>query len=101
MPDMHIERRADSAQPIKIMEATGFVVVSLWHDPASVVPPYKTTPTYDHYKTLGDAIDAFTNYENGEHRAFSAVGIFAVRHGMPLGGALDLSTIARMQKEVA
>ena len=82
-----------------LLAADGYVCVSWWQDPHYVVPPYKGSYTYEHYDTLNDAVDAYADFERGEHRNFSPVGIFPARNGMPFGNALDGLTIARMTRE--
>lgn len=81
---------------ITVQTADGFVVVAEYTDPRSVVPPRKTSLTYDWYGTQNDALEAYSEYERGEFSGFRPIGIFPVRHGLPFGGAFSPMTIAQM-----
>ena len=54
---------------------------------------------YEHRPTLNDALDTYRDYEDGEFRRARAVGIFAVKDGLPIGGRLEAMQIMRLMRE--
>ena len=82
-------------QPVPVTVADGYVVVSLWRERGGVSTSYE----YEHKTTLSDALDAYQGYEDGEYHRASAVGIFAVRHGMPVDKKMEPALLARLMKE--
>ena len=66
-------------------QADAFVVVSWWQEKSSDgrAGDYE----YEHRPTLNDALDTYRDYEDGEFRRARAIGIFAVKDGLPIGGA--------------
>ena len=93
-----IPRRIEAASDSAAI-ADGYVVVSLYRDPKSVVYPYRRSYAYDDYKTLKDAVDYYADLERGEHRCFAPVGIFPVRNGMPCGDKIDGARITKIMRE--
>lgn len=85
----------DTMIPAYMMQATEFVVVSLWKDRNSGGESYD----YEPHATLNDALDTYREYEDGEYPRAQAVGIFPARLGMPLGSRFDPHYIARLMKE--
>ncbi len=63
----------------------GFVVVSWWQDPSSVVPPYAGKWSYEWFKTLSEANDYYNEQEAGEMRGFRPYHILPTKSGVPLG----------------
>lgn len=74
-------------------QADAFVVVSWWQDGDD--GDYE----YEHRPTLNDALDTYREYEDGEYRRARAVGIFAVRDGLPVGGRLEAAHVLRLMRE--
>ena len=68
-------------------QADAFVVVSWWQEKSSDgrTGDYE----YEHRPTLNDALDTYRDYEDGEFRRARAIGIFAVKDGLPIGGRLE------------
>ena len=66
-------------------QADGFMVVSWWQDPASVVPPYAGKWSYEWFKTLSEANDYYNEQEAGEMHGFRPYHILPCRQGVPLG----------------
>ena len=87
--------RADRAALLG--RADAFVVVSWWQEKSSDgrAGDYE----YEHRPTLNDALDTYRDYEDGEFRRARAVGIFAVKNGLPIGGRLEASQIMRLMRE--
>ena len=54
---------------------------------------------YEHKPTLNDALDAYREYEDGEYPRARAVGIFAARNGLPIGGQIEAAQILRLMAE--
>jgi len=46
-----------------------------------------------------DALDTYRDYEDGEFRRARAIGIFAVKDGLPIGGRLEAMQIMRLMRE--
>lgn len=76
-------------------QADAFVVVSWWQDGNGEGGGYE----YEHRRTLNDALDTYREYEDGEYRRARAVGIFAVRDGLPVGGRLEAAQMLRLMRE--
>ena len=78
-------------------QADAFVVVSWWQETSSDgrTGDYE----YEHRPTLNDALDTYREYEDGEFRRARAVGIFAVKDGLPIGGRLEAMQIMRLMRE--
>ena len=78
-------------------QADAFVVVSWWQEKSSDgrTGDYE----YEHRPTLNDALDTYRDYEDGEFRRARAVGIFAVKDGLPIGGRLEAPQIMRLMRE--
>ncbi len=87
---------AAEAEPVGIATADAFVVVSRWQNKAGhdIAGGYD----YDLQLTLNDAIDAYQDYVNGEYSRARAIGIFAVRNGMPCGN-LDPQRIMELRAD--
>lgn len=79
-----------------VAQADAFVVVSWWRDK---LVASKGSYDYEHLPTLNDALDAYREYEDGQHERARAVGIFAVRNGMPVGAPLTPYRIAQLLQE--
>ncbi len=77
--------------------ANGFVVVSWWQEKSG--DGRKGDYEYEHRPTLNDALDTYREYEGGEYRRAQAVGIFAVKDGLPILGRLDPAQIMRLLHE--
>jgi hypothetical protein len=84
---------------VQITEANGFVVVSRWA--SHLHSRHRGAPTYEYETrdTLNDAFALFRDYESGEWARASAIGIFAVKDGLPFGPALPLGQIAAATQE--
>ena len=80
-----------------LQQADAFVVVSWWQEKCSDgrTGDYE----YEHRPTLNDALDSYREYEDGEYERARAVGIFAVRTGLPIGGRLDPAEMLCLMKE--
>lgn len=72
-------REPDVATPADIQTATGFVVVCRGAFRYGRAQAY----AYDHYTTLNDAADAYTEYESGEYGELYPVALMACRFGIP------------------
>ena len=77
--------------------ADAFVVVSWWQ--AKTGDGQSGDYEYEHRSTLNDALDTYREYEDGEYRRARAVGIFAVRNGLPTGGRLDPAEVMCLMQE--
>ena len=86
---------ADRAALLK--RADGFVVVSWWQEKSS--DPQRGDYEYEHQPTLNDALDIYREYEDGEYQRARAIGIFAVKEGLPILGQLDPAQILRLLRE--
>ena len=80
-----------------LQQADAFVVVSWWQEKSSDggAGDYE----YEHRPTLNDALDTYRDYEDGEFRRARAIGIFAVKNGLPIGGGLEATQILRLMRE--
>ena len=78
-------------------QADGFVVVSLWKPEGQ--PLAKGGYEYEHQATLNDALDLLRDYEDGQWQRARAVGIFASKDGLPIGGRLESAQILRLMSE--
>ena len=78
-------------------QADAYVVVSWWQEKSNDggAGDYE----YEHRPTLNDALDTYRDYEDGEFRRARAVGIFAVKDGLPIGGRLEATQIMRLMRE--
>lgn len=89
--------RASRSQNEDARQCNGFVVVSSWMDPTRVVPPYRYRYSYNHFDTLNEAVDAYTDLEDGDGaRNHEAVGIFYALNGMPVGEPLSASYLTAL-----
>ena len=84
---------------VNVLRCDGYVVVSWFRDPRSVAPPYTGSYEYDHFNTLNDAADRYSDYANGEWDGYREIGIFPVVNGMPFGPSLDPVTLERLMQE--
>src|SRR5260221_10492316 len=82
---------ADRASSLR--QADAFVVVSWWQPKSGdgLGGDYE----YEHPPSLNDALDTYREYEDGEYQRARAVGIFAVKDGMPIGGRLEPAELLR------
>ena len=80
-----------------LRQADAFVVVSWWQEKSGngSIGDYE----YEHRPTLNDALDTYREYEDGEHARARAVGIFAVRNGLPIAGRLEPGQLMRLMHE--
>lgn len=80
-----------------LQQADAYVVVSWWQEKSGdgATGDYE----YEHRSTLNDALDTYREYEDGEYRRARAVGIFAVRNGLPIAGRLVTGQVARLIQE--
>jgi hypothetical protein len=80
-----------------LQQADAFVVVSWWQERSGDgrAGDYE----YEHRPTLNDALDTYRDYEDGEFRRARAIGIFAVKDGLPIGGRLEATQIMRLMRE--
>src|SRR4029453_197158 len=80
-----------------LQQADAFVVVSWWQEKSSDgrTGDYE----YEHRPTLNDALDTYRDYEDGAARRAAAVGIFAVKDGLPIGGRLEAMQIMHLMRE--
>lgn len=76
--------------------ADAYVVVSWWQDRSN---PKTGTYEYEHRDSLNEAADLYTEYEAGEHRRATAIGIFPAQNGMPCGEKLGPVTVSRLVRE--
>jgi len=76
-----------SAGEVSMTRGNGFVVVSWWRN-ADSVPPYSGEYQYECFDSLNDAYEAHRQYEAGEFSRATAMGIFATKNGMPIGGRI-------------
>jgi hypothetical protein len=80
MPDNVIQQPTEQ---VTVTRAAGFVVVSWWQDKAT--SDLKGSFSYDHYKTLEDALEGYDEYRRGEFYRAREMGVFACdESGMPL-----------------
>lgn len=77
--------------------ADAFVVVSWWQPKSG--DGASGAYEYEHRPTLNDALDSYREYEDGEYERARAVGIFAVRNGLPIGGRLDPAEVMSLMQE--
>lgn len=80
-----------------LKQADAFVVVSWWQEKSS--DGCKGDYEYEHRPTLNDALDTYRDYEDDGFRRARAVGIFAVKDGLPIGGRLEAALIMRLMHE--
>lgn len=80
-----------------LLQADAFVVVSWWQDKSG--DGASGNYEYEHRPTLNDALDSYREYEDGEYERARAVGIFAVRNGLPVGGRLDPGEVMGLMQE--
>lgn len=72
--------------------ADGFVVVSEWATP-------RRHYDYETHATLNDALDAYREYQDGEYERATAIGVFPVRNGMPIGSRIDPARLIALMQE--
>jgi hypothetical protein len=92
MPDTAITA---GAEPVTVTTADSFVVVSLWRSWGGKSESYD----YEPHATLNGALDAYREMENGEYPRARAIGIFAAKNGLPIGGRMEPATILRLMRE--
>jgi len=91
-------RSALEADRAALLErADAFVVVSWWQ--ARSGDGRTGDYEYEHRPTLNDALDTYREYEDGEYQRARAVGIFAVKDGLPITGRLEPAQILRLMHE--
>lgn len=89
---------AHEADRASLMQrADAFVVVSWWQ--AKSGDGLSGDYEYEHRPTLNDALDTYREYEDGEYQRARAVGIFAVRNGLPIVGQLDPAEVMGLMRE--
>jgi hypothetical protein len=86
---------ADRASSLQ--QADAFVVVSWWQPKSG--DGRGGDYEYEHRPSLNDALDTYREYEDGEYQRARAVGIFAVRNGLPVGGRLDPAEVMCLMQE--
>ena len=88
---------AEADRAALLQQAAAFVVVSWWQAKSSDgrTGDYE----YEHRPTLNDALDTYREYEDDDFRRARAVGIFAVKDGLPLGGRLEAALVMRLMHE--
>ena len=74
-----------------LREADAFVVVSWWQEKTG--DGRKGDYEYEQRPTLNEALDTYREYEDGEYQRARAIGIFAVRNGMPIGGRIASASV--------
>jgi hypothetical protein len=82
-------------QPVSVTQADSFVVVSLWRSWSGKSESYDYSP----YDTLNDALDAYREMEDGEYPRARAIGIFAAKNGLPIGGRMEPAQLCRLMQE--
>lgn len=80
-----------------LQQADAFVVVSWWQKRSC--DGDSGDYEYEHRPTLNDALDTYRDYEDGEFRRARAVGIFAVKNGLPIGSRLEATQIMRLMRD--
>lgn len=80
-----------------LRSADAFVVVSWWQDKSG--DPGRGSYDYEHRPTLNDALDTYREYQDGEFARARAVGLFAVKDGLPVGGRLEPALVMRLMHE--
>jgi len=73
---------------VMMTQADGFVCVSWWRDKDDAVPPHTGSYQYEWFDTAEAAYDSHREYEAGEYRRATAIGVFACKGGMPIGGRI-------------
>jgi hypothetical protein len=76
-------------QPVSVLDADGYVVVSIW-TPAKYL---STKYTYEPFAHLSDAVAHYHAARGGLVRDHVEHGIFPTKDGLPIGPPLDLQTI--------
>lgn len=74
-----------TTQSVNVTTATEFVVVSFWQPKSS---SSEGSYNYEPFSDLRQAEEVYAEYERGEYAKATAIGIFAAKHGMPIGGRL-------------
>jgi hypothetical protein len=88
----------EHSTPVVMERCAGYVVVSRCVGNGRFCKPGKRD--YEHYDHLNDAADMYTNYVNGEHPDWIAVGIFPCdERGMPIDKPLDPHTLTKLVRE--
>jgi hypothetical protein len=77
--------------------ADAFVVVSWWQEKGR--DDRRGSYEYEHLPTLNDALDSYREYEDGEYDRARAVGIFAVKDGLPIAGRLEPAELLRLMRD--
>jgi hypothetical protein len=83
--------------PQLAQQADAFVVVSWWQEKSG--NSGRGDYEYEHRPSLNEALDTYREYEDGEYDRARAVGIFAVRNGLPVGGRLEPVELLRLMRE--
>jgi hypothetical protein len=78
-------------------QSDGFVVVSLWKPEGQ--PLAKGDYEYEHQPTLNDALDLYRDYEDGQWSRARAIGVFAAKDGLPIGGRIDPAQLMQLMAE--
>lgn len=80
MPDI-LPAYATVAEPVTVVTAAGFVVVSEWSDSRGKNP----STEYERLPTLNEALEIYREYQDGEHERARAIGVFGCDEaGLPL-----------------
>ena len=87
----------DADRAALLQRADAFVVVSWWQ--AKSGDGRCGDYEYEHRLTLNDALDTYREYEDGEYHRARAVGIFAVKDGLPIMGRLEPAQLLRLMHE--
>ena len=90
---------ASEADRISLTQrADAFDVVSWWKEKGG--EGRRSSFDYEHLPTLNDALDTYREYEDGEYERAHAVGIFAVKDGLPIAGRLEPTELLTLMKDV-
>lgn len=87
----------DADRAALLQRADAFIVVSWWQDKSG--DGRRGDYEYEHRPSLNDALDTYREYEDGEYRRARAVGIFAVKDGLPIMGRLEPAQLLRLMRE--
>lgn len=81
-----------------LREADAFVVVSWWQEKTG--DGRRGDYEYEHRPTLDEALYTYREYQDGEYQRARAIGIFAVREGLPIGGRIDPANVMRLMHDL-
>ncbi len=93
-------RRLSSSEADRVgltQRADAFVVVSWWQEKGG--DGRRGSYEYEHLPTLNEALDSYRDYEDGEYDRARAVGIFAVKDGLPIMGRLEPTELLRLMHD--